>query len=169
MTDRQLVVRRVLASAGVIPTPSARLEDYRIDRSSLLASGVLTDLRDGIDAHRSLFSSSTLSFLHTTADARQRWPGLNGVRQLLSSIGYSMVPRRTAAGYDSRKRKKYRRHFVLKPKHVVPPTQPCPAHIAARTFVENAIKSAVERVIDYRQRNMQGVGDGAPRSPPGPG
>ena len=159
MTDKPLVVRRVLAAAGIIPTPSARLDNRRIERSVLLSGGVLTALRDGVEGHRSMFSSSTLSFLHSNAGTRQRWPGLNGVRQLLASIGFCMVPGRTSAGYDSRRRKKYKRHFVIKPRR---PQSVSPVSLVATRFVNSVVTCALEGIIDYYRQTAEGTTDGAP-------
>jgi len=52
--------------------------------------------------------------LQKNAEASQKWPLLNLVRQILKSNNYKMDPIRKSNGYTKEGKKKYLRFFVIK-------------------------------------------------------
>ena len=60
------------------------------------------------------FSSSSLTSLQKNAEANQKWPLLNLVRQVLKASNYNMIPVRKANGSTLQGKKKYIRFFRIK-------------------------------------------------------
>lgn len=85
-----------------------------VDREVLLKDSVYDDLKSDIEDLKKKFSSSSLTSLHKQADAKQRWPLLNLVRQILRVYGYKMEPIRKCSGYTIDGVKKFKRFFLVK-------------------------------------------------------
>ena len=61
-----------------------------------------------------IFCSSKLTCLQETAEAQQKWPLLNLVRQVLKACSYKLDPIRKSDGYTKDGKKKYKRYFIIK-------------------------------------------------------
>jgi hypothetical protein len=85
-----------------------------VDREALLQDSIYDELKSDIEDLKKKFSSSSLTSLHKQADAKQRWPLLNLVRQILRVYGYKMEPIRKCDGYTIDGAKKFKRFFLIK-------------------------------------------------------
>lgn len=90
------------------------LDGMVIPREFLLDSCRYMDVQENILVLKTIFSSSIHTSLQSSAPDKQKWPLLNLIRQTLKSKGYALQPKRLCDGYDTNKKKKYKRVFVLK-------------------------------------------------------
>ena len=67
-------------------------------------------------------SSSYMTALQSNAQANQKWPLINIVRQLLKHTGYRMIPIRKSNGYSKDGKKLFRRFFRIEKYKTVSPT-----------------------------------------------
>ena len=68
---------------------------------------------------KTIFSSSYLTSLQTTAETAQRWPLLNLIRQVLRSSNFKLTPKRVADGYTLDCKKKYKRLFIIEKMKII--------------------------------------------------
>ena len=68
---------------------------------------------------KTIFSSSYLTSLQTTAETAQRWPLLNLIRQVLRSSNFKLTPKRVADGYTLDGKKKYKRLFIIEKMKII--------------------------------------------------
>jgi len=68
---------------------------------------------------KTIFSSSYLTSLQTTAETVQRWPLLNLIRQILRSSNFKLTPKRLADGYTLDGKKKYKRLFMIEKMKII--------------------------------------------------
>uniref|UniRef100_A0A6C0BAU3 Uncharacterized protein n=1 Tax=viral metagenome TaxID=1070528 RepID=A0A6C0BAU3_9ZZZZ len=88
-------------------------KEILIDREALLNFSIYHELKQEIDQLRKVFSSSSLTSLHKEANAKQKWPLLNLIRQILRVYGYKMEPIRKCDGYTADGMKKFKRFFLI--------------------------------------------------------
>ena len=91
-----------------------QLDGMLIFRDRLLDKNVYNKIKPEIKELKKIFCSSKLTCLQETAEAQQKWPLLNLVRQILKACSYKMDPIRKSDGYTKDGRKKYKRYFIIK-------------------------------------------------------
>lgn len=106
--------KKFLNDAGIIFENLEDLDGQMIPRELLLNPIKYDDLKNRIMDLKKLYSSSSLTGLQNGADAKQKWPLLNIVRQLLNVYKMDMDPVRKSDGYTPNGVKKYKRYFVIK-------------------------------------------------------
>jgi len=84
-----------------------------IPRETLLSDNVYETVKEFIPELKKVYSSSTMTCLHSGADMVQRWPLLNLVRQILHVYGFQMKPIRKSDGYTKEGVKKFKRFFLI--------------------------------------------------------
>lgn len=108
------VILEFLKHAGLLVESNiTSLDGQLIPREILLDKNKYLELKEDINKLKYIFSSSTMTSLQTTAEKIQKWPLLNAVRQVLKNCKLTMVPIRTADGYDKDGKKKYKRYFKI--------------------------------------------------------
>jgi hypothetical protein len=85
-----------------------------IPRDLLLSNEKYESVREDIEKMKKLYSSGSLTALQKNAEASQKWPLLNLVRQILKSNNFKMDPIRKSNGYTKEWKKKYLRFFAIK-------------------------------------------------------
>ena len=102
---------KILAKIGI------QLENINneilIPRETLLSDNVYESVKEFIPELKKVYSSSTMTCLHSGADIAQRWPLLNLVRQILHVYGFQMKPIRKSDGYTKEGVKKFKRFFLI--------------------------------------------------------
>ena len=102
---------KILAKIGI------QLENINneilIPRDTLLSDNVYESVKEFIPELKKVYSSSTMTCLHSGADLAQRWPLLNLVRQILNVYGFQMKPIRKSDGYTKEGVKKFKRFFLI--------------------------------------------------------
>ena len=154
--DPLCVARRALAATGVIATPSACLDDMRLERDVLTNDSLHAALCAELSPHRTLFPTTLSPLLRSNSTEVQKWPGVNAVRHLVGLLGYAMKPGKRAAGYRNGQ-KMYRRFYTLCPKQKKNrggPDKAAIAHQTARAVVDAIITQVVAHVIDIKQGPM---------------
>tara|TARA_A100001015_G_scaffold211926_1_gene237628 strand:- start:6635 stop:6976 length:342 start_codon:yes stop_codon:yes gene_type:complete len=89
-----------------------QLTNVEFERNFILSLNYET-MKANIPMLKQTFSSSELTSLQNNAEIKQKWPQLNIIRQLLSSINLKLKPIRKANGYDKYGKKLYRRLFII--------------------------------------------------------
>ena len=84
-----------------------------IPRDMLLDPDKYEKLKLHISILKKIFSSKTMTSMHSGAEHTQKWPGLNLVRQVLKRMWYDIRPERRCAGRDEAGKKLFERFFVL--------------------------------------------------------
>jgi hypothetical protein len=92
----------------------SQLDGMLIFRDRLLNKETYNNVKSEIKELKKIFCSSKLTCLQETAEAQQKWPLLNLVRQVLKACNYKMDPIRKSDGYTKAGKKKYKRYFVIK-------------------------------------------------------
>ena len=93
--------------------PHELQEGAMIPRDMLLCPDKYEKLKSHIAILKKIFSSKTMTSMHSGAEHTQKWPGLNLVRQVLKRMGYDIRPERRCAGRDESGKKLFERFFVL--------------------------------------------------------
>lgn len=88
-------------------------EGLIIQRDILLDPVKYEKLKPHIVSLKKIFSSKTMTSMHTTAEITQKWPCLNLVRQVLKRMGYDIKPERKCAGRDEFGKKLFDRFFII--------------------------------------------------------
>jgi hypothetical protein len=89
-----------------------KLEGQLIPREIFLDKSKYEKVKEEIPEMKKLFSSSSLTSLHSNA-TDQRWPLLNLARQILNVYGYHLKPIRRSDGYTKEGVKKFKRFFLI--------------------------------------------------------
>ena len=85
-----------------------------IPRETLLSQEKYENIKEDLAKMKKMYSSGALTALQKSAEAKQKWPLLNLVRQILKSNNYNMEPIRKSNGYTKEGKKKYLRFFIIK-------------------------------------------------------
>jgi len=91
-----------------------QLDGFLIERDALINDEVYKRVSTNVGELKQYFSSSLLTSLQVNAEAKQKFPLVNFVRQLLRAKYYQMEPIRKANGYDKSGKKLYKRYFLIK-------------------------------------------------------
>jgi len=106
---------------GNIPCKSlADLDGMLVPRELFFQPETYKQLKEQqIPELKTIFSSSYLTSLQTTAETAQRWPLLNLIRQVLRSSNFKLTPKRVADGYTLDGKKKYKRLFIIEKMKII--------------------------------------------------
>ena len=114
MTDNNEIVKEFLNKCSIVFDDFAQLDGMLVPRDILISTKKYEEIKEDIDKMKKLYSSGSLTALQKNAEASQKWPLLNLVRQILKSNNYKMDPIRKSNGYTKEGKKKYLRFFVIK-------------------------------------------------------
>lgn len=112
-TDRDNTIIEFFNLCGIPINSFNDLNNFIFERDLLLNLDTYQNAKLFIPKFKLIFSSSYLNALHDNAQLNQKWPFINFVRQILSSIGFKLVPIRKANGYSKNKLKLYKRFFKI--------------------------------------------------------
>ena len=106
---------------GNIPCKTlADLDGMLVPRELFFNSATYKNLKEQqIPDLKTIFSSSYLTSLQTNAEAAQKWPLLNLIRQVLRSSNFKLTPIRVADGYTIDGKKKYKRLFRIEKMKII--------------------------------------------------
>ena len=115
MEKREEVLIKFFKQIGIELQSTENLEGILITRETLLMDEKYDNIKkeEIISDLKKIFSSTFLTSLQKTAEKNQRWPLLNLTRQILTQLGYNMVPHRKSDGKDATGKKKYKRFFIV--------------------------------------------------------
>ena len=108
------IVLNILTSCGITCSDMNDLDGITIFREKLLNNSTYDKLKTDIPKLKSILSSTSFTSMHKNADASQKWPLINLVRQLLRKYNYQLIPKRVCDGYSKAGIKKYKRLFEIK-------------------------------------------------------
>ena len=114
MTDNNEIVKEFLNKCSIVFDDFAQLDGMLVPRDILISTKKYEEIKEDINKMKKLYSSGSLTALQKNAEASQKWPLLNLVRQILKSNNYKMAPIRKSNGYTKEGKKKYLRFFVIK-------------------------------------------------------
>ena len=114
MTDNNEIVKEFLNKCSIVFDDFAQLDGMLVPRDILISTKKYEEIKEDINKMKKLYSSGSLTALQKNAEASQKWPLLNLVRQILKSNNYKMDPIRKSNGYTKEGKKKYLRFFVIK-------------------------------------------------------
>ena len=114
MTDNNEIVKEFLNKCSIVFDNFAQLDGMLVPRDILISTKKYEEIKEDINKMKKLYSSGSLTALQKNAEASQKWPLLNLVRQILKSNNYKMDPIRKSNGYTKEGKKKYLRFFVIK-------------------------------------------------------
>lgn len=112
-TDKDNTIIEFFNLCGIQILSFNDLNNFIFERDLLLNLDTYQKAKLFIPKFKQIFSSSYLNALHDNAQINQKWPFINFVRQILSSIGFKLVPIRKANGYSKDKQKLYKRFFKI--------------------------------------------------------
>jgi hypothetical protein len=95
------------------------LEGMLIPRELFFNPEIYKQLKEQIPELKTIFSSSYLTSLQTSAEQIQKWPLLNLIRQVLRSSNFKLTPKRLSDGYTVDGKKKYKRVFIIERMKVI--------------------------------------------------
>ena len=100
MEKREEVLIKFFKQIGIELETTNNLEGILITRETLLMNEKYDNIKkeELIQDLKKIFSSTFLTSLQKTAEKNQRWPLLNLTRQILTQLGYNMVPHRKNSG-----------------------------------------------------------------------
>tara|TARA_B100000886_G_scaffold180170_2_gene123584 strand:+ start:8542 stop:8925 length:384 start_codon:yes stop_codon:yes gene_type:complete len=114
MTETQRIVKEFLNKCGIVFEDYKMLDGMLIPRDTLLSQEKYENIKEDLVKMKKMYSSGALTALQKSAEAKQKWPLLNLVRQILKSNNYNMEPIRKSNGYTKEGKKKYLRFFIIK-------------------------------------------------------
>ena len=114
MTETQQIVKEFLNKCGIVFEDYKMLDGMLIPRETLLSQEKYENIKEDLVKMKKMYSSGALTALQKSAEAKQKWPLLNLVRQILKSNNYNMEPIRKSNGYTKEGKKKYLRFFIIK-------------------------------------------------------
>ena len=114
MTETQRIVKEFLNKCGIVFEDYKMLDGMLIPRETLLSQEKYENIKEDLVKMKKMYSSGALTALQKSAEAKQKWPLLNLVRQILKSNNYNMEPIRKSNGYTKEGKKKYLRFFIIK-------------------------------------------------------
>ena len=95
------------------------LDGMIIPRELFFNPDIYKQLKEQIPELKTIFSSSYLTSLQTSAEEVQKWPLLNLIRQVLRSSNFKLTPKRLSDGYTADGKKKYKRVFIIEKMKVI--------------------------------------------------
>jgi hypothetical protein len=105
---------RILNSSNIICNSISELEGLIIPREVCLDNYKYNQIKTNeFSTLKTVFSSSYLTSLQSSALSKQKWPLLNLIRQLLLSCNFKLTPKRVNDGYTEEGVKKYKRMFII--------------------------------------------------------
>ena len=111
-------MKQIFSHVGL---PIVELKDVNglfVERAVLLNMMKYKEVQSKIPGLKKHFSSSHMTSLQSTAEANQKWPLINLVRQILRVMRYNMVPIRKSNGYTTDGKKLYIRYFMIEKKRI---------------------------------------------------
>ena len=114
MSINQQIIKDFLNKCSIVFDDFSQLDGLLIPRDLLLSNEKYEYVKDDIEKMKKLYSSGSLTALQKNAEASQKWPLLNLVRQILKSNNFKMDPIRKSNGYTKEGKKKYLRFFAIK-------------------------------------------------------
>jgi hypothetical protein len=105
--------RYILENIGLIFENIDNLEGQLIERTFFINNKKYLEVQEKLIELKKVFSSSSLTCLHTNALVKQKFPLLNLVRQILNRYHFEMKPVRKSDGYTKEGIKKYKRYFNI--------------------------------------------------------
>ena len=114
MSINKQIIKDFLNKCSIVFDEFSQLDGMLIPRDLLLSNEKYESVREDIEKMRKLYSSGSLTALQKNAEASQKWPLLNLVRQILKSNNFKMDPIRKSNGYAKDGKKKYLRFFLIK-------------------------------------------------------
>jgi len=114
MSINKQIIKNFLNKCSIVFDEFSQLDGMLIPRDLLLSNEKYEFVREDIEKMKKLYSSGSLTALQKNAEASQKWPLLNLVRQILKSNNFKMDPIRKSNGYTKEGKKKYLRFFVIK-------------------------------------------------------
>jgi len=114
MSINQQIIKDFLNKCSIVFDEFSQLDGMLIPRDLLLSNEKYEYVKDDIEKMKKLYSSGSLTALQKNAEASQKWPLLNLVRQILKSNNFKMDPIRKSNGYTKEGKKKYLRFFAIK-------------------------------------------------------
>ena len=110
---QQEQIKTFLNKCKIVVNNFDELDGMLIPREIFLDEELYKKVEDDINILKTLFTSSALTSLQSTAKDTQKWPLLNLVRQVLKSCHYKMTPKRVSAGYTKEGKKLFKRMFII--------------------------------------------------------
>ena len=114
MSINKQIIKDFLNKCAIVFDEFSQLDGMLIPRDLLLSNEKYESVREDIEKMKKLYSSGSLTALQKNAEASQKWPLLNLVRQILKSNNFRMDPIRKSNGYTKEGKKKYLRFFAIK-------------------------------------------------------
>jgi|TARA_B110000467_G_C18228283_1_gene427158 hypothetical protein len=114
MSINKQIIKDFLNKCAIVFDDFSQLDGMLIPRDLLLSNEKYESVREDIEKMKKLYSSGSLTALQKNAEASQKWPLLNLVRQILKSNNFKMDPIRKSNGYTKEGKKKYLRFFAIK-------------------------------------------------------
>ena len=114
MSINEQIIKDFLNKCSIVFDDFSQLDGMLIPRDLLLSNEKYESVREDIEKKKKLYSSGSLTALQKNAEASQKWPLLNLVRQILKSNNFKMDPIRKSNGYTKEGKKKYLRFFAIK-------------------------------------------------------
>ncbi len=114
MSINKQIIKDFLNKCSIVFDDFSQLDGMLIPRELLLSNEKYESVKDDIEKMKKLYSSGSLTALQKNAEASQKWPLLNLVRQILKSNNFNMDPIRKSNGYTKGGKKKYLRFFAIK-------------------------------------------------------
>ena len=114
MSINKQIIKDFLNKCSIVFDEFSQLDGMLIPRDLLLSNEKYEFVREDIEKMKKLYSSGSLTALQKNAEASQKWPLLNLVRQILKSNNFKMDPIRKSNGYTKEGKKKYLRFFAIK-------------------------------------------------------
>ena len=114
MSINEQIIKDFLNKCSIVFDDFSQLDGMLIPRDLLLSNEKYESVREDIEKIKKLYSSGSLTALQKNAEASQKWPLLNLVRQILKSNNFKMDPIRKSNGYTKEGKKKYLRFFAIK-------------------------------------------------------
>jgi hypothetical protein len=93
--------------------PNELKEGVIVPRDMLIDPAKYEKLKPHIASLKKIFTSKTMTSMHSSAEYTQKWPCLNLVRQVLKRMGYDIHPERRCAGRDESGKKLFERFFQI--------------------------------------------------------
>ena len=112
-SKQQEQIKTFLNKFKILVNNFDELDGMLIPREVFLDEELYKKVEDDINILKTLFTSSALTSLQSTAKDTQKWPLLNLVRQVLKSCHYKMTPKRVGAGYTKEGKKLFKRMFII--------------------------------------------------------
>ena len=114
MSINEQIIKDFLNKCSIVFEDFSQIDGMLIPRDLLLSNEKYESVREDIEKMKKLYSSGSLTALQKNAEASQKWPLLNLVRQILKSNNFKMDPIRKSNGYTKEGKKKYLRFFAIK-------------------------------------------------------